>query len=260
MKIRTISLVFAAVLLLSGCGGKKNPDPDPQPQTCLVSEVPDLYFDSSPFTVVYDASNRVSAIKQFSFNLFSFTYDASGRITKFQVSTSLPENLGAKEHTVTYDASGRIATVSAIDNGQAVTATTSFDTQNRITKVTVTDPRGQRNYYKRMEYNAAGNVTKVFYAKDADAEKLYAEYTYDDKKSPFSSQTAFQLIPLISSLADRSHYLSTNNPTQYKDTGYGYTATYQYTNDLPTELSMLLQQTGNPSIVNKEKEYKYTCK
>lgn len=260
MKARATLLLYNVIFLLLSCGGKKNPDPDPQVQTCLVNEVPDLYFDSSPVSVVYNANNRVMAIKQFSFNLFSFTYDANGRITKFSVGTSLPENLGAKEHSVTYDATGRFATITATENGQTVTATPTFDAQNRITKISVTDPRGDRNYYKRMEYDAAGNVTKVFYAKDKEVEKLNAEYKYDDKKSPFLNQPAFQLIPLISSLVDRSHYLSANNPTQFKGSGYGYTATYLYANDLPTELSLLLQKTGEPSIDNKQKVYKYTCK
>ncbi|GAB3893217.1 hypothetical protein GCM10028803_07110 [Larkinella knui] len=260
MKIRTTLLPCVAVFILLGCGGDaKKGDPDPQVQTCLVSEVPDTYFESGSVSVEYDASRRVSAIKQSSFNVFSFTYDASGKITKFLAGISQYENLGAEEHTITYDASGRIATINAVENGQTVTATTSFDAQNRITKIAVIDPRGQRNYYKRMEYDAAGNVTKVYYAKDKEAEKLYAEYKYDDKKSPFFNHPAFQLIPLISSLADKSHYLSVNNPVQYKDYGYSYTATYQYTNDLPTQLSLLLQQTGNPSVVNKQKVYKYTC-
>jgi YD repeat-containing protein len=248
--------------LLLGCGGDDNSKPDPQVQTCVVSEVPDSYFDSGSVTISYDASNRVSAIKQSqsSFNVFSFSYDANGKIPKFLAGISQFENLGGEEHTITYDASGRIATISAVDNGQTVTATPTFDAQDRITKIAVVDPRGQRTYYKRMEYDAAGNVTKVYYAKDKEAEKLYAEYKYDDKKSPFLNQPAFQLIPLISSLADKSHYLSVNNPVQYKDFGYGYTATYQYSNDLPTEISLLLQQTGNPSIVNKQKVYKYACK
>ncbi|GAB3935100.1 hypothetical protein [Larkinella terrae] len=260
MKASNTLFAFGALFFLLSCGGKDKPDPEPQAQVCLLTEVPDLYFDSGPVTVTYNPSNLVATIVQSSFNLFSFTYDANGRITKFLVGTSLFENLGAEEHTITYDANGRIATISAVDNGQTVTATTTYDSENRITKVTVTDPRGQRNYYKRMEYDAAGNVTKVYYAKDKDAEKLYAEYKYDDKKSPFLNQPAFKLIPLISTLVDRSHYLSVNNPVQYKDYGYGYTATYQYANDLPTEMAMLLQQTGSPSIVNKQKVYKYTCK
>jgi YD repeat-containing protein len=259
MKARATFLVCVAVAFLLGCGGDKKDPPGAQNQTCRVNEVPDFYFDSGPVSITYDAMGRVAAIKQSSFNVFSFTYNATGRVTRFLAGTSQFENLGAEEHTVTYDASGRIATINALDNAQTVTATPTYDAQNRITKISVEDPSGQRTYFKRMEYDAAGNVTKVFYAKNQEAEKLYAEYKYDDKKSPFRNQTAFQLIPLVSSLVDKSHYLSVNNPVQYKDFGYGYTATYQYSNDLPTETSLLLQQTGNPSIINKQKVYKYDC-
>lgn len=259
MTVKTSLPVLVITFFLLACGGTNNSNPDPQPQTCLVSEVPDLYFDSSPVTVTYDAQNRVSAIRQFSFNLFSFTYDGNGRITKLLVGVSQLENLGAEEHTVTYDASGHIATIQAVENGQTITATPTYDAQNRVTKIAVNDPRGLRTYTKRMEYDAAGNVTKVFYAENSKPEELQAEYKYDTKKSPFVGQPAFQLIPLISKLLAKSHYLSANNPVQYKDYGYGYTATYQYTNDLPTEISLLLQQTGNPSVVNKQKVYKYNC-
>ncbi|MGV3559201.1 hypothetical protein [Larkinella arboricola] len=259
MNVKIGFLIGVAVFCLTACGGSNNSEPDPQTTTCRVSEVPDLYFDSESVTVVYDANNRVSAIRQFAFNVFSFTYDGNGRITKFLVGVSQLENLGAEEHTVTYDASGRIATIKAIDNGQTITATPTYDSNGRVTNIAVVDPRGLRTYSKRMEYDEAGNVIKVFYTEGSKPEELRAEYKYDTKKSPFSGQPAFHLIPLISALTDKSHYLSTNNPIQYKDLGYGYTATYQYINDLPTEMSLLLQQTGNPGAVNKEKTYGYSC-
>ncbi|GAB3334417.1 hypothetical protein GCM10027299_42610 [Larkinella ripae] len=256
--VKAIILVCGAVLLLIGCSG--DPDkPDPQDQTCRVSEVPDLYFDTGSVTVAYDDSNRISAIRQFSFSVFSFTYDASGRISKFLVGTSQLENLGTEEHTVTYDASGRITTIKATENGKVTTATLTYDAQNRVTNVGVGGQTVLRNYSKRMEYDAAGNVTKVFLSEGKEPEKLQAEYKYDTKKSPFAGQAAFQIIPLISMLVDKSHYLSVNNPVQYKDFGYGYTATYQYQNDLPTEMSLLLQQTGSTAIVNRKKVYRYTC-
>ncbi|MFD1141242.1 hypothetical protein ACFQ4C_08990 [Larkinella insperata] len=259
MKMRSGFLMCSTAFLLLACGGSDNGEPDPQAETCLVSEVPDAYFDSGSVTVSYDANNRVTAIRQFSFNVFTFTYDGNGRITKFLVGLSQLESLGGEEHTVTHEASGRIATITATDNGQVVTATPTYDSKGRISQIAVADPRGLRTYTKRMEYDEAGNVTKVFYKEGSKAEELRAEYKYDNKKSPFSGQSAFHLIPLISSLTDKSHYLSANNPIQYKDYGYGYTATYQYINDLPTEMSLLLQQTGNPAAVNKQKVYKYNC-
>ncbi|MFC5409025.1 RHS repeat domain-containing protein [Larkinella bovis] len=258
MHFKTSCFVWIVALWVTGCGRDDN-KPDPQNESCLVSEVPDFYFDSGSVTIKYAENNRIATISQSAFNVFAFTYDAEGRISKFSAGISLVENLGAEEHTVSYDASGRIATIKAVDAGQTVTATLSYDSQNRITKVAVVDPTGRRNYTKRMEYDAIGNVTKVYYAENTQEEKLQAEYTYDTKKSPFANQPAFQLIPLISSLVDKSHYLSVNNPVQYKDPGYGYTAAYQYSGELPTEISLLLQRTGNPGVVNREKVFKYVC-
>ncbi|MGA0558775.1 hypothetical protein ACO2Q8_19105 [Larkinella sp. VNQ87] len=257
MMARTKLLTYIVLLCLTGCGG--NDKPDPVSQNCRVTEVPDLYFDSGSVTIVYDNQNRVSAIRQFSFDVFAFTYDAQGRITTFTVGTSQLENLGNEVHTVTYDANGRIATISAQENGRTTTAIPTYDAQNRITKITVGGQAVLRNYYKRMEYDAAGNVTKVFVAEDDSPEELQAEYKYDAKKSPFVGQPAFQLIPLISMLVDKSHYLSVNNPVQYRDFGYGYTATYVYRNDLPAEMSLLLQETGNPAVSNRKKVYSYAC-
>lgn len=259
MRYRTRLLFCLTVLLLSACGKDTN-KPDPQAAVCLLSEIPDFYYDSGSASVNYDSENRVASITISSFNLFTFTYDASGKITKFSAGISQVENLGAEVHTITYDEKGRLASIQAVDAGQTVTATTAYDSQNRITKVTVVDPKGVRSYSKRMEYDASGNVSKVYYAGNNQEEKLIAEYRYDTQKSPFVNQLAFQLIPLISSLTDKSHYFSANNPIQYKDAGYSYTAVYQYTNDLPTETSLLLQRTGNPGVTNKQKVFKYTCR
>ncbi|GAB3256669.1 hypothetical protein GCM10027347_18620 [Larkinella harenae] len=247
-------------MLLPGCGDNENNKPDPEADICLISEVPDFYYDSGSATVQYNTENRVSAITMSSFSLFSFTYDATGKITKFSAGTSQAENLGAEEHTVTYDERGRLVRIQAGATGQIVTATPDFDDQNRLVKVTVTDPRGVRNYVKRMEYDGASNVSKVYYMANNQAERLLAEYKYDSQNSPFANQLAFQLIPLISSLTDKSHYLSVNNPIQYKDAGYSFTAVYRYTNELPTEASLLLQRTGNPGVTNKQKLFKYICR
>lgn len=260
MVFRPILLVCVTVLFLTGCGGDNNGKTDPQAELCLVSEIPDFYFDSGSFAINYNDSNRVSTITQSSFNIFSFTYDASGKITRFSVGVSQVENLGAEIHTIAYDDSGRMASIKCVDAGQTVTATPSYDEQNRIVKVVVTDPRGVRNYTKRMEYDAAGNVTKVYFQESNKEEKLLDEYKYDTQKSPYVGQPAFQLIPLISSLSDKSHFFSANNPVQYKGAGYGYTAVYQYSQDMPTEISLLLQRTGNPGVTNKQKLFRYLCK
>ncbi|WP_128547832.1 hypothetical protein [Larkinella soli] len=260
-----LSVSVTAFLLL--CCGKENGGPDPIPgPACVVNEFPDTYFDSGSYTVTYDENGRVAAIKQFSFNLFTFTYDANGRVSKFKAGVSQLEGLGGEEHTVTYDASGRIATIEAstedgLNGTYKITATPTYDAQNRVTKMTVTDPKGTvYDYTKRMEYDNAGNVTKVYLAREGEAEKLVAEYTYDAKKSPFAEQKAFQFIPLISSQADKSHYLSPNNPAVFTGTSYNYSASYQYTNDLPAQMTLALKKTGDPAPTSKQKEYKYTCK
>jgi hypothetical protein len=141
--------------------------------------------------------------------------------------------------------------------------------KNTVTKLITTDKNGVKretayNFYNRFEYDAKGNVVRVF-LKDigSSPEVLNNEYTYDDKPSPYSKDLRWLF--RLSGVGGAAGVESKNNVLTSKNYQQGVLLTETigvYTYDTQTNYPLIVTTTGksfspNVGVGSSKTTYKY---
>lgn len=226
MKTR-VAFTLMLLSLLLAC--KKKDEVNPA-NACQLTKA--TAADGSYATVEYDNSGNVTK---------STAYDKAGNVT----TTTLVDYTNGKlsqlrnfngatttgtpslTMTATTDAQNNIQSVSFPFLGVTVKATLSYD-KGRVSKITYSG--GSGGSVVRHEFDARGNVSKIYQQFDGEPEKLYYEATYDEKNNPLKNNSITLLVGLYGSNVAQS--VSTNNPLvekKYTNGSLSSTVTNTYT-------------------------------